>query len=291
MNGFVADLAMTRPEDRPAQARRLSAAAASGFTATLIHSEPGIHASGAWPEHRLLIQTSTAPHRARCVFDGAVAEHVDLAGDFCLQPATLPGLWENYGPVELLELRIAPDLLTRTAAGLDMAPSKADLPAQLWARDPHVEHISMALKCELERGAPVQRLYVESLGVALTARLLDRFGGGARRVTGGLSRRQLRRVFDHVEGNLDQDLPLADLARAAGLSVPHFTVLFRRSTGQSAHSYVIEQRVMRARRLILDGALSLAQVALEAGFAHQSHMARCMRRVLGLTPTEIAHCR
>ena len=290
MNGFATGLAMTRPEHRPAQARRLAAAGASGFTATLIHSEPGIHASGAWPEHRVLVQTSTAPHRARCVFDGQVAEHVDLAGDLCLQPATLPGIWENHGPVELIELRIAPDLLARTVEGLDLLSSQADLPAQLWGRDAQVEHIAMTLKCELERRAPLQRLYVESLGVALTARLLSRYGTGARR-TGGLSRRQLRQVFDHVETNLDQDLPLADLANAAGVSVPHFTVLFRRSTGQSAHRYVVQQRVMRARRLILAGKLSLAQIALEAGFAHQSHLARCMRQVLGLTPAEVARCR
>jgi len=36
------------------------------------------------------------------------------------------------------------------------------------------------------------------------------------------------------------------------------------------------------------GELSASQVALEAGFAHQSHMARCMRRVLGRTPTAVA---
>ncbi|KYF72421.1 hypothetical protein BE15_48030 [Sorangium cellulosum] len=54
------------------------------------------------------------------------------------------------------------------------------------------------------------------------------------------------------------------------------------------HEYVVQRRVERARALLLRGDLPASQVAIEAGFAHQSHMARCMRRVLGVTPTALA---
>jgi AraC family transcriptional regulator len=37
----------------------------------------------------------------------------------------------------------------------------------------------------------------------------------------------------------------------------------------------------------MEGELSISQVALEAGFAHQSHMARWMRRILGVKPTDV----
>jgi AraC family transcriptional regulator len=291
LNRFASDMAGTRRDDRPARAVRLATASASGFAATLIHSEPGIHDSRAWPEHRLLVQTSLTPHRARCVFDGQVAERIDQRGDFCLQPATLPGLWENGGAVELVELRIAPHLMAETAEGLEMASGGADMAARLWARDAHIEHIALGLKSELEGGAPPLRMYVESLGVALAIRLLSQFGPRARRARHGLSRRQLQRVFEHVDAHLSQDLPLADLAAAAGLSVPHFTMLFRRSTGLSAHRYVVQQRVLRARTLILQGKLGITQVALETGFSHGSHLARCMRKVAGLSPGEVARCR
>ena len=281
----------TPRDKRAGRAVRLAAASAGGFTATLIHSQPGAHDSRAWPEHRLLVQTSLAPHRVRCAFDGKAAERIDQRGDFCLQPASLPGQWDNGGVVELIELRLAPGLMEMTAEGLEMTSAKADLPPQLWARDAHVEHIAMGLKCELEGGAPPLRMYVESLGVALAARLLSRFGPEARRPRHGLSRRQLQRVFEHIDAHLSQDTPLADLAAAAGLSVPHFTVLFRRSTGVSAHRYVMQQRVLRARTLILNGKLSITQVALETGFSHGSHLARCMRKVVGLSPGEIVRCR
>jgi AraC family transcriptional regulator len=47
---------------------------------------------------------------------------------------------------------------------------------------------------------------------------------------------------------------------------------------------VIQRRVELAKTLLTQDNLSMAEIALAAGFAHQSHMARHMRRVLGLPP-------
>jgi AraC family transcriptional regulator len=57
--------------------------------------------------------------------------------------------------------------------------------------------------------------------------------------------------------------------------------------GQSVHAYVIERRVAAGAHLLLRHDMSIAEVALETGFAHQSHLARWMRRLLGVTPSEI----
>jgi AraC family transcriptional regulator len=88
-------------------------------------------------------------------------------------------------------------------------------------------------------------------------------------------------------GRLDQNLPLARLAGVADVSATHLKTLFRRSMGLPVHEYVVQRRVERAKALLVRGALPASQVALEAGFAHQSHMARWMRRVLGVTPTAV----
>jgi AraC family transcriptional regulator len=73
------------------------------------------------------------------------------------------------------------------------------------------------------------------------------------------------------------------------LSTAHLKTLFRRSMGLPVHAYVIQRRVERAKLLLLRGELPASQVALEAGFAHQSHMARHMRRLLGVTPAVLIH--
>jgi len=50
------------------------------------------------------------------------------------------------------------------------------------------------------------------------------------------------------------------------------------------HQYVIQRRVERAKTLMREDSLSMAEIAQAVGFAHQSHMARHMRRVLGMAP-------
>jgi AraC family transcriptional regulator len=53
------------------------------------------------------------------------------------------------------------------------------------------------------------------------------------------------------------------------------------------HQYVVQRRVERARTLLLQGKLNASQIALDTGFAHQSHMAHWMGRLLGVTPREL----
>ena len=127
---------------------------------------------------------------------------------------------------------------------------------------------------------------MDGLATALSTRLLAGSAtlSGARQT---LSKLQQRRILDYVEANLTSELSLHELAAVAGISVPHLTTLFRRTMGQSVHAYVMERRVERARTLLLQPRARIAEVALEAGFSHQSHLARWMRRLLGLTPAEV----
>jgi AraC family transcriptional regulator len=99
-----------------------------------------------------------------------------------------------------------------------------------------------------------------------------------------LAAQALQRVTSYIDGALASELRLADLAAIAGLSVSHFATLFRASTGESVHQYVMRRRVERAQRLLQSGGMSVCAVALETGFSHQSHLARWMRRLRGATP-------
>ena len=103
----------------------------------------------------------------------------------------------------------------------------------------------------------------------------------------GLSPRALKRVTEHIEAHVNQRLALAELAKVAGVSASHFKALFKRSTGLPVHQYVIRRRVERARLLLLEQPITIADVAAQTGFANQSHLARWMRRVAGVTPTDV----
>ena len=78
-------------------------------------------------------------------------------------------------------------------------------------------------------------------------------------------------------------LTLDDLARLCGLSTYQLLRGFVAVTGLTPHAYILQRRVEVARRLIRR-AVPLAEAALEAGFADQSHMTRAFAARYGYSP-------
>jgi AraC family transcriptional regulator len=100
----------------------------------------------------------------------------------------------------------------------------------------------------------------------------------------GLSRERLQRVCDYIEAHLDDRLTLADLAGVACLSPYHFSRSFKQSVGVGPQRYVMERRIERAKVLMRRTRQPLASIALEVGFADQSHLTAIFRREIGMTP-------
>lgn len=112
------------------------------------------------------------------------------------------------------------------------------------------------------------------------------FDHGAR---SGLAPNVLRTVRHYIEGHLATGADLESLARVAGLSCSHFSRAFKRSTGMPAHHYLITRRVSAAIVLIRQTDRALSEIALEVGFADQSHFSRTFVQLTGLTPGEFRH--
>jgi AraC-like DNA-binding protein len=81
------------------------------------------------------------------------------------------------------------------------------------------------------------------------------------------------------------------IAQAVYMSPYHFTKLFKESTGQSPHQYVVEARVRKAKELLTTGKFTISEVAHHVGFADQSHLTRHFKRVFGLPPKRLLNRR
>jgi AraC-like DNA-binding protein len=103
---------------------------------------------------------------------------------------------------------------------------------------------------------------------------------------GGLSPGAMRRVREFVEVHLGESIDLSMLAGVAGLSVHHFARQFKQSAGVTPHAYLTQRRVERAREMLVQTDLSLAEIAFAVGFFDQGHLARHFRHRLGTTPRE-----
>ncbi len=97
---------------------------------------------------------------------------------------------------------------------------------------------------------------------------------------------KLKQVTDWIEGHLDEDFDLEQLAARTGLSKFHFHRLFKRATGVSPGKYQLNARMEEARRRLRETRQSVVAVALDLGFSSPSHFAQAFRRETGLTPSD-----
>ncbi len=140
----------------------------------------------------------------------------------------------------------------------------------------------------LNDAAPDDSMYAETL-VFLLTRELSRLGRKAPAqpapIRGGLTRRQVRQVIDYIDANIQNDIALADLAGLLNLSRFHFVRTFKQSTGLPPHRYLITRRIDRAKELLAERELSIAEISRRTGFRGVTQLARAFRRLVGTTPT------
>jgi AraC family transcriptional regulator len=231
-------------------------------------------------DHRIKIHTG-APVTGSCHTGRFMYQH----GDIDLLPAGSTDDWVEDVASTSVMLRFPPALVAHAAEHMGLDGSRTGITPRHHFRDAQIQHIGWALDADSQAGHPSGRVYTESLSIALVAHLLARHRTAlATPPTRGLSKQQLQRVTGYIDAHLDEDLSLLQLAQVAGISASHLKTLFKRSMAMPVHAYVVRQRVNRAVELLRQGDLPASRVALEVGFSHQSHMLRCMRRVLGVVP-------
>ncbi|NML30026.1 AraC family transcriptional regulator [Paraburkholderia antibiotica] len=256
-----------------------------GFGAELLSVSAGLHRLPAIRHHRVGVHVG-APVNARCLCDARRLTRIQAHGDADVIPAGLAGQWNDDAACTIFSVWFAEDFARRTVEQLALKPADAQLRLRFQMRDPRFQHLAWALRAELEADDASDPLYAESLCTAMLVRLVSgELPAGKRR--GTLAPRTAARVIEFIDAHLDQRLTLDELAAHAQLSVPHFKALFRETLGVPVHRYVVQRRVERARTLLLQGRLSASRIALESGFAHQSHMAHWMGRLSGVTPREL----
>ncbi len=259
---------------------------ANGFRVSLLTDPPGLVEVPGQEDARVSIHVGppveVTCHRAGCYHCGT-----SVHGDIYIIPADTPSAWDLKGRDTFLTLSVSPALLNRVAKELGHDPDGIEIRNRFQVRDTQLESIGWALKEEMGCGYSCGLLYFDSLALAVATRLIRYHSSKStdmKRPNKRLSDCRLRQVFVYIEDNLAENIALADLAAVVGLSVSHFNVLFREAVGLSPHQYLIRRRVERAKELLSEGKLSISQIAAESGFAHQSHLARHMSRILGVAP-------
>lgn len=249
--------------------------------------------SPAAPDITLMLFAGGPLHVDRRYEGGPRTTLVMHEGDLVLRPDVLAPYevsWQGLSsiPTRTLYLHLSHDLLSRTAEELGgYDPSRLSLTRRERFQDPLLRQIGLALWEELEKSAPAGKLYAQAAAQMLAVHLLRHYTSAPikiKEVSQLLTHRQVKRVADFVLADLGRDLTLEAMAEQVGFSPYHFARLFRQTTGESPHQFVLRQRIEKAQSLLRETDAPLADIALESGFANQSHLTRIFKRYLGLTP-------
>jgi AraC family transcriptional regulator len=206
-------------------------------------------------------------------------------------PADLPyGLRSSCAikVMDWLQCCLEPAFLAQIAYE-SVNPDRVELVLTPKKVDPLIHQIGLALRSSLERDGAGSRFYADSLATAMSAHLLRYYSTRNHRFQeyeNGLSKQKLRQVIEYIQAHLDENISLNDIANELGMSQYYFCHLFKRSTGMSPHQFLIRQRIEWAKHLLRQPERTVTSVAMDCGFANQSHFARCFRQCTGMNPNQ-----
>jgi len=214
-------------------------------------------------------------------------QYDSMAGDFVLfnpdedhdgRPGTEDGF--RY------TLWYVPEDFVASCTGADGALARQRYFASPHVTDRHMAARFRALSASLAE-ARLESLRAESLMRAFLGTMLDRHGERSQvrgSHAGAAGTAALSRVRDYIRTYYAHDLTVSDLAAVAGLSRAHLTRAFSAAYHMPPHVFLNAVRITQAQALIRRG-MPLAAVALECGFADQSHFIRRFKGGVGVTPS------
>ena len=152
--------------------------------------------------------------------------------------------------------------------------------------DPIVAALNAVLQTACDQTALPSALFVRSIERAIQAHLAHEHrvarSSSATRCR-GLTRSQERRAKHFLATDTGEYVSIARVAEVCTLSRKYFIRAFKETTGETPHRWRSRFRVEKAKEL-LQGDRSIAEIALDCGFADQSHLTRAFAKVTGLPP-------
>jgi AraC family transcriptional regulator len=240
------------------------------------------------PESVLVLPLATSAHNRWSWHMGNGWRHSSAApGSLLVLPADVESLWRVKGQRNLLLLTLPSTTLESVLGGAlpeNVARTFHSLTQSPW-EDAFIAQTMVRLWGAMLEHDPTDQLLADGALVALATHLLQRAGAAekpGRRVA--MPAWRLQRVTEFVDAHLHEELGIAALADAAGLSVRHFTRAFSQQVGETPHRWLMNRRIEKAKQRLAHSDDTLEQVARACGFSAQSHFTRVFRLITGEPP-------
>jgi AraC family transcriptional regulator len=255
----------------------------SGVSVVSLRYQGSAHFRAHLRQHLVAFVSKT---RIKCRAAGRALHHNAHEGSLAICPAGLDTSAEADQDLNALFVAVRPDKFALAAA--EEGTLEAALIGRLCGHDQTLLDLAGVLARESREGYPHGTLFWNETADHFVDILATRHAMGTRKKRNGpLTTDILRRLKEFVIEHLDEPLDVATLAEMTNRSQFHFSRAFTRSVGVSPHRYVVHLRLQRAVEMVRGRKFGLAEIAAKTGFADQSHLTRWVRRVHGVSLTQI----
>jgi AraC family transcriptional regulator len=157
--------------------------------------------------------------------------------------------------------------------------------------DELIRQVGLSVLAEMTQETATGRMFAETSSLLLAARLVHTYADASVAACSigaphRLDNARLRRVLDHIDRHLEEEITVAGLADLANLSAFHFARMFTAAVGVPPFRYVSRRRLEHAMSMLAIGKLPLADIAHRSCFSSQASFSRAFRRATGMTPGE-----
>ncbi|GAB4122531.1 MAG: AraC family transcriptional regulator [Acidobacteriota bacterium] len=192
-------------------------------------------------------------------------------------------------PLLCLYLRLQGRLIAELLAEMSLEHSPASRPAQTVQSIPMDSEMtgSVYRLVRALRKPDDARVLGPQMVREIVYRALQGPGGSALRSMVGLDRHfaQICRVMQHLHHEYDRKITVRELAMRSGMSPSVFHQHFKQVMSTTPGQYVKSIRLHKARSLMIDQGLGVAEAALRVGCRSPSQFSREFKRLFGYPPT------
>lgn len=189
----------------------------------------------------------------------------------------------RFSPAASHHIDFGPEGARCVVIELDALPEGAALTRSRFLADDWLTTLLARAERLVRASSPGAPAELDQFVSELLAQLLRR----TRPRAGGTPPAWLLSVRETLLAHRGEALALDALAAPHGIHRAHLARAFRDHYGVTIGAFVRRLRVERALDLLRDRERSLAAIALDAGFADQSHMTRAFVARLGTTPARL----
>lgn len=198
------------------------------------------------------------------------------ASSACLVPSSAEHTFEGLGRNDMLII--------------DLAKTHPHISDQLFERplypqlDPDFLLLLGYVQAELNK--PLNHhLLQNAIGYLVIQALHCRLFGA--QLLQSMQRLNLERIESYMQQHLSRKIHVAELAQLAHLSVGHFYLCFKQSTGQTPQQFLLQRRLEKALFLLQETMQPISQIAEQCGFSNQSALTRLITRHFSLSPKQL----